>query len=106
MMEATSKKDVTSMVESMINDANERNGKLLFIKYSNTFTIKYEDILVASNNNETTVQILYHASGADGGAGRHAFAHSEKYRGRAHIYLCAAAGLCRAQAGAGAYQRR
>ncbi|MBQ4395892.1 MAG: GGDEF domain-containing protein [Clostridia bacterium] len=59
-MEATSKKDVTSMVESMITDANERNGKLLFIKYSNTFTIKYEDILVASNNNETTVQVLFH----------------------------------------------
>lgn len=59
-MEATSKKDVTNMVESMIIDANERNGKLLFIKYSNTFTIKYEDILVASNNNEMTVQTLYH----------------------------------------------
>lgn len=59
-MEATSKKDVTNLVESMINDANERNGKLLFIKYSNTFTIKFEDILVASSNNETMVQTLYH----------------------------------------------
>ena len=59
-MEATSKKDVTNMVESMINDASERNGKLLFIKYSNTFTIKFEDILVASNNNPIMVQTLFH----------------------------------------------
>lgn len=59
-MEATSRKDVTNMVESMLNDASERNGKLLFIKYSNTFTIKFEDILVASNNNPTMVQTLFH----------------------------------------------
>ncbi len=59
-MEATSKKDVTSLVASIINDASEKNGKLLFIKYSNTFTIKFEDVLVASNDSETAVQTLYH----------------------------------------------
>ena len=38
----------------------KKNGKLLFIKYSNTFTIKFEDVLVASNDSETAVQTLYH----------------------------------------------
>lgn len=59
-MEATSKKDVNSLVESIINDANEKKGKLLFIKYSNTFSIKFEDIIVASNKSKTSVQTLYH----------------------------------------------
>ena len=59
-MEATSKKDVTNLVESMLGDANDRNGKLLFIKYSNTFTIKFEDVLVAANKTDTMVQTLYH----------------------------------------------
>lgn len=59
-MEGTSKKDVNSLVASLMNDAYEKNGKLLFIKYSNTFTIKFEDVLVASNDNENAVQTLYH----------------------------------------------
>ena len=59
-MEGTSKKDVNSLVASLMNDAYEKTGKLLFIKYSNTFTIKYEDVLVASNDNENAVQTLYH----------------------------------------------
>lgn len=59
-MEATSKKDVNSLVESIINDTNEKKSKLLFIKYSNTFSIKFEDIIVASNKSNTSVQTLYH----------------------------------------------
>ena len=59
-MEGTSKKDVNSLVETLMNDAHEKNGKLLFIKYSNTFTIKFEDVLVASNGSELSVQTLYH----------------------------------------------
>ncbi len=59
-MEATSKKDVTNLVESIINDANEKNGKLLFIKYSNTFSIKFDDVMEAANKNKTVVQTLYH----------------------------------------------
>ena len=59
-MEGTSKKDVNSLVESLMNDSSKKNGKLLFIKYSNTFTIKFEDVLVASNDSENAVQTLYH----------------------------------------------
>lgn len=59
-MEATSKKDVTSLIESIISDANERNGKLLFIKYSNTFSIKFDDVTEAVNKDKTMVQTLYH----------------------------------------------
>ena len=59
-MEGTSKKDVNSLVETLMNDANAKNGKLLFIKYSNTFTIKFEDVLVASTDSECAVQTLYH----------------------------------------------
>ena len=59
-MEGTSKKDVNSLVESLMNDSSKKNGKLLFIKYSNTFTIKFEDVLVASTDSENAVQTLYH----------------------------------------------
>lgn len=59
-MEATSKKDVNNLVESIIKDANDKNGKLLFIKYSNTFSIKFDDVLLAASKSKTAVQTLYH----------------------------------------------
>ncbi len=59
-MEATSKKDVNNLVESIIKDANEKNGKLLFVKYSNTFSIKFENVILAANKSKSPVQTLYH----------------------------------------------